>query len=86
MRRSEIEPADIQLIHKDMQNFSNCCCFLLRWFPTVFSFKKGLHLNLKKPQTLLFAYSSSQINRKHTKNCKIEVWNMLGIFYYFKES
>lgn len=81
MRRSEIEPVDMQLIHKNTQKFSNCCCSPPR-FPTVFSFKKNLHLKLKKPQTLLFGYSSSQVNTKHTKNCKIGVWNTLGIFYY----
>lgn len=84
--RSEIELVDMQLIHKHTQIFSNCCCSLSGRFPTVFSFKKSLHLSLKKIQILLFGYSTSQVNTKHTKNHKNRVWNMLGIFCYFKES
>lgn len=78
--RSEIEPVGMQLIHKNKQKFSHCCCSLSRRFPTFFSFKKSPHLNLKKnkEKTLLFGSSSSQVNTKHTKNCKTGVWNMLG--------
>lgn len=54
MRRSEIEPVDMQLIHKNTQKFSNCCCSLPRRFPTVFRFKKNLHLKLKKNPNLAF--------------------------------
>lgn len=54
MRRSEIEPVDMQLIHKNTKKFSNCCCSLPRRFPTVFSFKKNLHLKLKKKSKLCF--------------------------------
>lgn len=46
--RSEIEPVDMQLIHKNTQKSSNCCCSLSRRFPTIFSFKRSFHLNLKK--------------------------------------